>query len=194
MLTSTRLVTDLEGAAVYCPHWPLAAGAQDKLLRGAVGAVDLAADLAADSPSTCPHRPTTSRRRCPGGPPASWLRELAAKAPPATAPRRSTPGPGRCSATARVIRSLGFPGCFLIVHAIVEFCAQSEILPREGSAASSAVCYALGILADAVRHQMLFERFLSRGEPATRTSTSTSRPAAAKRSSASFSRYGENVP
>ena len=64
-----------------------------------------------------------------------------------------------------VIESLGFPGYFLIVHAIVEFCRRSGILCQgRGSAANSAVCYALGITAvDAVRHQMLFERFLSPG-------------------------------
>lgn len=64
-----------------------------------------------------------------------------------------------------VIIQLGFPGYFLIVHEIVEFCNENGIWCQgRGSAANSAVCYALGITAvDAVRHKMLFERFLSPG-------------------------------
>ncbi|EKU94713.1 error-prone DNA polymerase [Actinobaculum massiliense] len=64
-----------------------------------------------------------------------------------------------------IITQLGFPGYFLIIHEIVDFCAQRGIWCQgRGSAANSAVCYALGITAvDAVRHKMLFERFLSPG-------------------------------
>lgn len=62
-----------------------------------------------------------------------------------------------------IIEQLGFPGYFLIVKDIVDFCAEQNILCQgRGSAANSAVCYALGITAvDAVKHKMLFERFLS---------------------------------
>ncbi|HZM39385.1 MAG TPA: PHP domain-containing protein, partial [Acidimicrobiales bacterium] len=62
-----------------------------------------------------------------------------------------------------VIEALGFPGYFLVVWDIVEFCTQSNILCQgRGSAANSAVCYALGITnADAVSLGLLFERFLS---------------------------------
>ena len=62
-----------------------------------------------------------------------------------------------------LIESLGFPGYFLIVWDIVEFCRRSDILCQgRGSAANSAVCYSLGITkADAVRLGLLFERFLS---------------------------------
>ncbi len=62
-----------------------------------------------------------------------------------------------------VISLLKFPGYFLIVEEIVAFCAQEGIWCQgRGSAANSAVCFALGITAvDAVRHKMLFERFLS---------------------------------
>ena len=62
-----------------------------------------------------------------------------------------------------VISRLGFAGYFLIVADIVDFCRSREILCQgRGSAANSAVCYALGITAvDAVEHRMLFERFLS---------------------------------
>lgn len=62
-----------------------------------------------------------------------------------------------------VIAELRFEGYFLIVHEIVEFCRDHGILCQgRGSAANSAVCYALGITsADAVAHGLLFERFLA---------------------------------
>ena len=67
-----------------------------------------------------------------------------------------------------VIGRLDLPGYFLIVHDIVEYCRASDILVQgRGSAANSAVCYALGITAvDPVGMELLFERFLSeaRGE------------------------------
>jgi error-prone DNA polymerase len=63
----------------------------------------------------------------------------------------------------QVIEAKNFPGYFLIVHDIVSFCRRNNILCQgRGSAANSAVCYALGITAvDAVQHGLLFERFLS---------------------------------
>jgi len=62
-----------------------------------------------------------------------------------------------------VIEQLGFPGYFLIVRQIVDICRDKRILCQgRGSAANSAVCYALGITnVDAVRHKLLFERFLA---------------------------------
>jgi error-prone DNA polymerase len=67
-----------------------------------------------------------------------------------------------------VIGRLDLAGYFLIVWDIVEFCRQHDILVQgRGSAANSAVCYALGITAvDPVGMDLLFERFLSeaRGE------------------------------
>ena len=62
-----------------------------------------------------------------------------------------------------MIDRLGFAGYFLIVWDIVEFCRIHEIYCQgRGSAANSAVCYALGITnADAVALGLLFERFLS---------------------------------
>lgn len=62
-----------------------------------------------------------------------------------------------------IINALGFPGYFLIVEEIVAFCRENDIWCQgRGSAANSAVCYALGITpVDAVQHKMLFERFLS---------------------------------
>ena len=62
-----------------------------------------------------------------------------------------------------MIEQLGFPGYFLLLHDIVEFCRRSDIYCQgRGSAANSAVCYALGVTkADAVELGLLFERFLS---------------------------------
>jgi len=62
-----------------------------------------------------------------------------------------------------LIEALGFPGYFLIVWDIVEFCRRADIYCQgRGSAANSAACYALGITnADAVALGLLFERFLS---------------------------------
>jgi error-prone DNA polymerase len=61
------------------------------------------------------------------------------------------------------IERLNFPGYFLIVWDIVEFCRKADIYCQgRGSAANSAVCHALGITnADAVKLGLLFERFLS---------------------------------
>jgi error-prone DNA polymerase len=63
----------------------------------------------------------------------------------------------------RVIEELGFPGYFLIVSDIVDFCRRNGIYCQgRGSAANSAVCYALGITkVDAVKWNLLFERFLA---------------------------------
>ena len=63
----------------------------------------------------------------------------------------------------KVIAELGFAGYFLIVWDIVQFCRSSDIYCQgRGSAANSAVCYALAITnVDPVSLGLLFERFLS---------------------------------
>ena len=62
-----------------------------------------------------------------------------------------------------LIARLGFAGYFLIVWDIIRFCKRHDILVQgRGSAANSAVCYALEITAvDPVGMELLFERFLS---------------------------------
>lgn len=95
----------------------------------------------------------------------SWLRQLTL----AGAQRRYGPPGGAPRAYAQiereleVIAHLDFPGYFLVVHDITQFCRRSDILCQgRGSAANSAVCYALGITAvDPVANGLLFERFLS---------------------------------
>ena len=68
----------------------------------------------------------------------------------------------------KLIELLKLEGYFLIVGDIVDFCRREKILIQgRGSAANSAVCYALGITAiDPIGMDLLFERFLSeeRGE------------------------------
>src|SRR5690606_18424218 len=100
---------------------------------------------------------------------ASWRRHLTeVGARERYGPREAERVPGAYAMIEHelgVIERLGFPGYFLIVHEIVDFCRRSGILCQgRGSAANSAVCYALGITAvDAVQHRLLFERFLSEG-------------------------------
>jgi error-prone DNA polymerase len=62
-----------------------------------------------------------------------------------------------------VIEQLRYPGYFLVVWEIVRFCKDNQIYCQgRGSAANSAVCYALGITnVDSVKLGLLFERFLS---------------------------------
>ncbi len=63
-----------------------------------------------------------------------------------------------------LIAELGYEPYFLTVHDIVKYARGQGILCQgRGSAANSAVCYALGITeVDPGRMQMLFERFISR--------------------------------
>lgn len=101
----------------------------------------------------------------PGHDEASWLSELAHQG----AERRYGPRAGNEKAWKQIdyeleiIIRLGFPGYFLVVYDIVEFCRRNGILAQgRGSAANSAVCFALGITAvDAVKYGLLFERFLA---------------------------------
>ena len=62
-----------------------------------------------------------------------------------------------------LITRLGFPGYFLIVWDIVNFCREHDIMVQgRGSAANSAVCYCLGITpVDPVSNNLVFERFLN---------------------------------
>ncbi|MGH9090287.1 MAG: error-prone DNA polymerase [Acidimicrobiales bacterium] len=105
---------------------------------------------------------------------AAYLRHLVAEgAAPRYGPRHAERAPGawaQLDHELAVIEALGYPGYFLVVWDVVRFCREHGIYVQgRGSAANSAVCYALGITAvDAVRMDMLFERFLSvarRGAP-----------------------------
>ena len=122
---------------------------------------EVAADLAFELRRAKPRLP---KQKVPAGhTPMSWLRELVRRgaaelyrdAPPSTYER--------LEAELRVIEELDFPGYFLIVHDIVAYAKSRGILCQgRGSAANSAVCYALGITAvDSVKFDLPFERFLS---------------------------------
>ena len=172
VLTATRLATDLDSARGHLPavgHYLRGPEQMARLHRREPGAVDAAAqigsDLAFDLALVVPDLPIPPVPE--GHTPATWLRELTRRG---ALERYGSPEdePEAWRTLAHeldVIESLGFPGYFLIVRSIVDFCAEAGILCQgRGSAANSAVCYALGITAvDAVRHKMLFERFLSPG-------------------------------
>ena len=97
----------------------------------------------------------------------TWLVELVRRgALERYGPREAERVPGaweRLDHELAVIDALGFPGYFLTVWDIVRFCREQDIFCQgRGSAATSAVCYALGITnVDAVHLGLLFERFLS---------------------------------
>jgi error-prone DNA polymerase len=104
----------------------------------------------------------------PGETNDSYLRKLTWNA--ATARFRPLTGKAQAQLEKelQMIEKLELAGYFLIVWDIVQFCQREKILVQgRGSAANSAVCYALGITAvDPVKMDLLFERFLSeeRGE------------------------------
>ncbi|HXZ52974.1 MAG TPA: error-prone DNA polymerase [Burkholderiales bacterium] len=100
-----------------------------------------------------------------GRTPASWLRQL-------TLGGLGRRFPGGISGRVRelvehelaLIAELCYEPFFLTVHDVVRFARERGILCQgRGSAANSAVCYALGITeVDPGRMSMLFERFISR--------------------------------
>ncbi|WP_324652754.1 error-prone DNA polymerase [Georgenia sp. H159] len=154
--TAAHLRSPAEMAAVHARHPQAVATA------AALG-LECAFDLALVAPNLPPH-PVP-----PGHTEATWLRELTYRgAAERYGPRGAERIPGAYAMIEHeldVIIDLSFPGYFLIVHEIVAFCREQGILCQgRGSAANSAVCFALGITAvDAVQHRLLFERFLSPG-------------------------------
>ncbi|GGE82887.1 hypothetical protein GCM10011404_14470 [Sphingomonas prati] len=69
----------------------------------------------------------------------------------------------------KLVGKLKYAPYFLTVNSIVAFARSQDILCQgRGSAANSVICYALGITSiDPVKHELLFERFISgeRAEP-----------------------------
>ena len=63
------------------------------------------------------------------------------------------------------VRSLDMAGFFLTAAEVTDYCRENGILAAgRGSAAGSVLCYLLGItLADPLKHNLLFERFLHTG-------------------------------
>src|SRR4249919_3664532 len=96
----------------------------------------------------------------------TWLRELTARGAAVRYPpshEQHAQAVRQIAYELNVIEELGFPGYFLLLVDIVDFCHRHDIYCQgRGSAANSAVCYALGVTkADAVALGLLFERFLS---------------------------------
>lgn len=174
VLAATRARADLNEIEGWLPAYPAHLRSAKQMLRlhrahpyavenaARIGA-ECSFDLTLIAPNL-PRFPVPERHT-----EASWLRELVSYGGVERyGPRGAERTEGAWATIDReldIIEQLGFPGYFLIVHEIVEFCRSRRILCQgRGSAANSAVCFALGITAvDAVRHKMLFERFLSVG-------------------------------
>jgi error-prone DNA polymerase len=104
----------------------------------------------------------------PGETPASYLRQLAWNGARARFRPLTAKAQAQIEKELALIEKLELAGYFLIVWDVIRFCQEQRILVQgRGSAANSAVCYALSITAvDPVKMELLFERFLSeeRGE------------------------------
>ncbi|MCV7288540.1 error-prone DNA polymerase [Mycolicibacterium wolinskyi] len=95
----------------------------------------------------------------------SWLRHLVmtGAADRYGSPEQAPKAYAQIEHELRIIEQLEFPGYFLVVHDITRFCRDNHILCQgRGSAANSAVCYALKVTnVDPIANELLFERFLS---------------------------------
>ncbi|MGH2926618.1 MAG: error-prone DNA polymerase, partial [Solirubrobacteraceae bacterium] len=133
---------------------------------GAVaGAAELGAACAFDLRLVAPRLPDFPVP--PGHDEDSWLRHLVEEgALRRYGPRGAERVQGaweRLDHELSIIATLGYAGYFLTVWDIVEQCRRTGVYCQgRGSAATSAVCYVLGVtLVDAVSLGLLFERFLS---------------------------------
>jgi error-prone DNA polymerase len=167
-IRARRSLAELEGWLPAAPTAHLRSGAEmTARLAHFPGVVErtarLGAECAFDFTLVKPHLPDFDVPE--GHTEASWLRKLTVDGagrrygPPELDPRAYA----QLELELATIEREGFPGYFLIVHDITEFCRKEGILCQgRGSAANSAVCYALGITnVDAVKHNLVFERFLS---------------------------------
>lgn len=170
VLTATRMNLSLDEAEPHLPAWRTFLRSPEEMLalhhrhpEAVANAADLADQFAFNFDVLEPGLPHFEVPQ--GHTEASWLRHLTyLGARKHYGPRDSYPAAWQqIDHELQIVEQLGFPGYFLIVKDIVDFCSKSGILCQgRGSAANSAVCYALEITAvDAVRHKMLFERFLS---------------------------------
>lgn len=165
---SRRSLDEIEGwlPAAATAHLRSGAEMAQKFARypGAVAkAAEIAAECAFDLQLIAPNLPDCEVG--PGHTEMSWLRHLTMTG----AAERYGTREERPDAYAQidheldVIEQLGFPGYFLIVESITTWCKRNDIFCQgRGSAANSAVCYAVGITnVDAVGYGLLFERFLA---------------------------------
>ncbi len=165
-----RNLDELEGWLPMAPGAMLRSPAeQARRFRWWPGAVERTAEVAAgcafDLRLVAPHLPDfpVPDGHCE----QSWLAELVRRGAIGRYGPRHDPGAAgawvRLDHELEVIDQLGFAGYFLTVWDIVRFCKEHDIFCQgRGSAATSAVCFALGITnVDAVTLNLLFERFLS---------------------------------
>src|SRR5690606_39043913 len=147
---TSHLRSGAEMAARFAA-WPGA------VARAAAFGAELAFDLHLVAPKL-PDYPVP-----PGHTEMSWLRELTARGARERYGDHHPRAYRQIAYELDMIEQLGFPGYFLVVYDIVRFCREHRIYCQgRGSAANSAVCYALGITnVDAVAHGLLFERFLA---------------------------------
>jgi error-prone DNA polymerase len=174
-LTALRRNESLERAAAHLPAAPTAhlrSGAEMRRLfaryPGVVeSTVALGRELTIDLAGLHPELPGAE---VPAGHTEdSWLRHLAERAaatrygPRHRADTQIVRAWRQLDHELGVIEQLGMAGYFLIVHDITKYAASVGIWCQgRGSAANSVVCYVLGITnADPIRHNLLFERFLS---------------------------------
>jgi error-prone DNA polymerase len=163
-----RSLADLDGWLDLSGSAHLRSGAETAAALAAYPAavarsVTLADELAFDLRKASPALP---KQQIPEGHTAdSWLRVLAERgfAERYAGVPHEREARERLEHELRVIAGKDFAGYFVIVHDIVAFARERGILCQgRGSAASSAVCYALGITAiDAVFYRLPFERFIS---------------------------------
>jgi error-prone DNA polymerase len=167
-IRARRSIAELDGWLDLSGSAHLRSGAEMELLFGRYpGAISytttLASELAFDLRKASPRLP---KKGIPEGEtPGSWLRiltERGFKERYAGTPQEQE-ARDRVDAELEVILRKDFAGYFVIVHDIVSFARSQGILCQgRGSAASSAVCFALGITAiDSVYYRLPFERFIS---------------------------------
>ena len=168
-IRSRRSLDELDGWLPAAPFAHLrSAGEQLRRFARYPGAVERTVDIAAacafDLKVAVPNLPDYP---VPAGhTDMSWLCELTRRGAsvyyPSTHPQYEQ-AQRQIAYELGVIEQLGFAGYFLLLHDIVDFCREHTIYCQgRGSAANSAVCYALGVTkADAVALGLLFERFLS---------------------------------
>ncbi len=167
-IRARRSIAELDGWLDLSGSAHLRSGAEMEQLFGRYpGAVSrtvaLADELAFDLHKASPRLP---KQGIPEGEtPGSWLRILTERG--FQSRYAGTPlereARARVDAELEVILRKDFAGYFVIVHDIVAFARSRGILCQgRGSAASSAVCFALGITAiDSVYYRLPFERFIS---------------------------------
>lgn len=168
-IRARRSLAEMDG---WLPSWGgacLRSGAEmaARFVRypGAVArSVELAGELAFELQRAKPELP----KRLPAGhDAASWLRELVergfAKHYGHGSAEEVAKARARVEDEMATIVGKGFAGYFVIVHDIVAYARREGILCQgRGSAAASAVCYALGVTAiDPVFYNLPFARFIS---------------------------------